>query len=49
MKGFEWVNIDLNDDKQAKEVYKLLYKNYVEDDEGQFRFAYSIPFIRWAT
>lgn len=26
----------------------MLADNYVEDDEGSFRFDYSIPFIRWA-
>ena len=31
-----------------KNVYNLLTKNYVEDDEGTFRFDYSINFLRWA-
>lgn len=38
----------MDDDKEAKQVYKLLYKNYVEDDDAMFRFDYSIDFLRWA-
>jgi glycylpeptide N-tetradecanoyltransferase len=30
-----------------KEIYDLLYGNYVEDDDAMFRFNYSIPFLRW--
>ena len=30
------------------EIYTLLYENYVEDDDGDFRFNYSIEFLRWA-
>lgn len=29
-------------------MYKLLTKNYVEDDDNMFRFDYSIDFLRWA-
>ena len=29
-------------------MYKLLTKNYVEDDDNMFRFDYSIEFLRWA-
>ena len=32
----------------AEEVYDLLVRNYVEDDDAMFRFDYSIPFLRWA-
>jgi glycylpeptide N-tetradecanoyltransferase len=38
----------MTDDKEAKQVYKLLTKNYVEDDDAMFRFDYSINFLRWA-
>ena len=38
----------MNDDEVAAEVYDLLVKNYVEDDDAMFRFDYSIPFLRWA-
>ena len=45
---YEWDNLDLMDDAVAKEMYDLLYQNYVEDDDAMFRFDYSIPFLRWA-
>ena len=45
--GFEWHEVDLNDDKEAQAVYKLLAENYVEDDDNMFRFDYSIEFLRW--
>ena len=46
--GFEWSNIDIRKDEEAKEVYDLLEANYVEDTDGDFRFDYSIEFLRWA-
>jgi glycylpeptide N-tetradecanoyltransferase len=46
--GYNWANLDLNDDKEAEELYVLLTKNYVEDDDAMFRFDYSVPFVRWA-
>jgi glycylpeptide N-tetradecanoyltransferase len=45
--GFEWVTMDLLDEKQLQEVFELLYGHFVEDDEGMFRFNYSKPFLRW--
>ena len=45
---YEWDNLDLANDEVAGEVYELLVKNYVEDDDAMFRFDYSIPFLRWA-
>lgn len=44
---FEWSTIDLDDDEQIAEVYKLLTENYVTDDDGMFRFDYSPAFLRW--
>lgn len=46
--GFEWVTMDVLDQKQIQEIYKLLVDNYVEDDDAMFRFDYSIPFLQWA-
>jgi glycylpeptide N-tetradecanoyltransferase len=46
--GYSWCNLDLNDEKQAEELYNLLTTNYVEDDDAMFRFDYSVPFLRWA-
>lgn len=47
-KEFEWCDVNLADEKEAKEVYDLLTENYVEDDDNMFRFDYSIEFLRWA-
>uniref|UniRef100_A0A914UXR4 Glycylpeptide N-tetradecanoyltransferase n=1 Tax=Plectus sambesii TaxID=2011161 RepID=A0A914UXR4_9BILA len=45
---FHWSNVDLDDEKQLKELYTLLTENYVEDDDNMFRFDYGSEFIRWA-
>lgn len=45
---YEWVDVNLADDFEAKKVYDLLTENYVEDDDNMFRFDYSIEFLRWA-
>lgn len=47
-KGYFWKDLDLNDDTQANDLYELLTRNYVEDDDAMFRFDYSVPFLRWA-
>ena len=46
--GFTWREIDLNDETDISDLYTLLYENYVEDDEGNFRFNYSKQFLKWA-
>lgn len=38
----------MDDEKQVKKLYKLLTKNYVEDDDNMFRFDYSPAFLNWA-
>ena len=40
--------MDLNDDAVANEIYDLLVRNYVADEDEMFRFDYSIDFLRWA-
>ena len=35
-------------DSEIKDVFDLLHKNYVEDDEEAFRFRYSPEFLKWA-
>ncbi|KAL1722530.1 acyl-CoA N-acyltransferase [Schizophyllum commune] len=45
---FEWATLDLEDDKENKEVYDLLSANYVEDSDASFRFQYTAEFLRWA-
>jgi glycylpeptide N-tetradecanoyltransferase len=47
-KGFEWDTVDLTDETHMHEVYQLLYHNYVEDDDCNFRFHYSKDFLKWA-
>ena len=47
-KEFEWSLIDIQDDKEIKELYELLTMNYVEDDDAMFRFDYSADFLKWA-
>ncbi|KAH8693726.1 peptide N-myristoyl transferase [Talaromyces proteolyticus] len=48
IEGFEWVTLDLNDDKEVAELYDLLSNHYVEDDNAMFRFNYSRAFLNWA-
>lgn len=45
--GFEWVTMDLEDEKQLDEVYELLTNHYVEDKDATFRFRYSPSFLNW--
>ena len=47
-KGFEWAVLDFTKDEEIHQVYDLLTKNYVEDDDAMFRFDYSVDFLRWA-
>ncbi|OWZ22287.1 Glycylpeptide N-tetradecanoyltransferase 2 [Phytophthora megakarya] len=46
--GFEWSILDIMVPSEANEVYELLTKNYVEDDDSTFRFDYSVEFLQWA-
>ena len=45
--GFEWYEVDINDDDQAQQLYDMLKNHYVEDSEGNFRFEYPIPLLKW--
>jgi len=47
-KGFEWSDLDVSKEDDIQQVYDLLAKNYVEDDDCMFRFDYSTDFLRWA-
>lgn len=38
----------MRDDKQAEDLYVLLTRNYVEDEDAMFRFDYRVEFLRWA-
>lgn len=46
--GYEWVELDLTEETEIKEVYELLTFHYVEDDNAMFRFNYSKSFLNWA-
>lgn len=46
--GYEWVELDLTNEEELKEVYNLLNLHYVEDDKAMFRFSYSKSFLDWA-
>ena len=46
--GFEWVEFDLNNDQHLTEIYTFLTENYVESDDGMFRFDYSKDFLKWS-
>lgn len=45
---FEWITLDIADETQMRELHDFLAQHYVEDDDGLFRFNYSIDFLRWA-
>ncbi|KAI8074080.1 type-i n-myristoyltransferase [Gongronella butleri] len=47
-KDFEWCELDMQDEKDANDLYEFLTRNYVEDDGGQFRFDYPLDFMKWA-
>lgn len=46
--GFVWDLLDLEDSAETQELYDLLYNHYVEDNDGSFRFDYSVGFLNWA-
>ncbi|GAB7357178.1 hypothetical protein MBLNU459_g8168t1 [Dothideomycetes sp. NU459] len=48
VEGFEWSEIDLEDQAQLDEVQDLLCNHYVEDDEAMFRFNYLQNTLTWA-
>ncbi|KMS93855.1 hypothetical protein BVRB_027260, partial [Beta vulgaris subsp. vulgaris] len=46
--AYEWYDVDMTDEGEVDQVYDLLTKNYVEDNDAMFRFDYSRDFLRWA-
>lgn len=46
--GFEWAEIDVTNDTELEEAYRLLNLNYIEDGDAMFRFDYSRDFLKWA-
>jgi glycylpeptide N-tetradecanoyltransferase len=37
LSGYVWESMDVTNDEQIREIYDLLYENYVEDDDNMFR------------
>ncbi|KAK9484618.1 acyl-CoA N-acyltransferase [Lipomyces starkeyi] len=48
LKEFEWDTMDLSNPDVIKEIFDLLYANYVEDSDSTFRFNYPPRFLDWA-
>lgn len=46
--GFEWVELNLEDEADMPQLYTLLHDNYVEDDDNMFRFDYKPEFLLWS-
>lgn len=44
---FQWDTLNLEDPAILTELYDLLSKNYVEDDDAMFRFDYPPTFLKW--
>lgn len=42
---FEWVNMDINDEKESEEIVKYVNANYVRDNK--FKLNYSIDILKW--
>lgn len=47
IEGFEWATLNIDDDKELRELYELLAGHYVEDVNAMFRFNYSTEFLNW--
>ncbi|KIW07068.1 uncharacterized protein PV09_01958 [Verruconis gallopava] len=48
VEGYEWVTMNLDNEKELSEVFELLSDHYVEDADATFRFHYSASFLNWA-
>lgn len=45
--GFEWSVINIDDDKEIGDLCGFLNNNYLEDETGTVKFAYSKETLRW--
>lgn len=45
--GFEWSEINIDDDKEINDLCNFLNNNYLEDESGTVKFAYSKETLRW--
>ena len=48
IEGFEWCDMNINNESELDEVHALLNENYIEDLSSTMRFAYSKEFLKWA-
>jgi len=48
VEGFEWSDLDLDNEQELEEVRDLLCFHYVEDNEAMFRFNYAFETLNWA-
>jgi len=46
-KGYTWWDVDIHNENDLTKLYEFLRDNYVEDDDGMFRFDYSREFLKW--
>jgi len=46
--GFEWINIDPDDDEKMEELSQFLNDQYVEEQGGTFRLAFDRQTLQWA-
>lgn len=46
--GYEWSELDVENEEELDLMYCLLRDHYVEDDDNMFRFNYSKSFLKWA-
>lgn len=47
LEGFEWTNMDFNNDQDVNEISEFVNKYYVEDKNGTFRLHYSPEMLKW--
>ena len=45
--GYEWKDVNLNQQVDLDKLYEFLKSNYVEDEDHMFRFDYSKDFLKW--
>ena len=45
---YEWAEYNISDSNDLQTIYEFLRDNYVEDDEGTFRFHYQKEMLQWA-
>ena len=43
-----WYDLDVDNEEDINDLYKLLFNNYVEDTDNTMRFNYSKEFLKWA-